>query len=392
MRRSVSNLGLAAGILSAATFSTSGSFGSSLIAAGWTPGAAVLTRIAVAALVLTLPALVQLRSRPPSAAGAGTIALYGVVAVAGAQLCYFNALAHLSVGVALLFEYSGILLVVAWGWLRHGRRPGTLTGLGGAAALGGLVLVLDLVGAHRADATGLLWASGAAVGLAAYFLLSARADAGAPPLVVAWGGLAVGTLALAALGAAGLLPLRAPLTDVSLLGRQVSWSVPVLGLAIVAAAIAYLAGITGARLLGAKLASFVGLSEVLAAARPAIGRGAGRGRRPGGGGHRAGALGGDPGAGVRAGPPGCGSGDVRWGRLYKDAAPPVGRPGFGHGIEVAEPQLTQQGREQPMVGGAGEVAVGRRQGVEGAVAELDLAAAGRRLVAVPGEELDQGAA
>jgi drug/metabolite transporter (DMT)-like permease len=42
-----------------------------------------------------------------------------------------------------------------------------------------------------------------------------------------------------------------------------SWVVPVIGLSLVAAAIAYAAGIGAARLLGAKLASFVGLTEVL---------------------------------------------------------------------------------------------------------------------------------
>ena len=42
-----------------------------------------------------------------------------------------------------------------------------------------------------------------------------------------------------------------------------SWLVPVLGLSVVAAAIAYVVGIGAARMLGAKLASFVGLTEVL---------------------------------------------------------------------------------------------------------------------------------
>ena len=42
-----------------------------------------------------------------------------------------------------------------------------------------------------------------------------------------------------------------------------SWLVPVLGLSLVAAVVAYVAGIFGARLLGAKVASFVGLTEVL---------------------------------------------------------------------------------------------------------------------------------
>jgi drug/metabolite transporter (DMT)-like permease len=51
--------------------------------------------------------------------------------------------------------------------------------------------------------------------------------------------------------------------DVALLHHRVSWVVPVLGLSLVAAVFAYVAGIGAARLLGAKVASFVGLTEVL---------------------------------------------------------------------------------------------------------------------------------
>jgi drug/metabolite transporter (DMT)-like permease len=191
------------------------------------------------------------------------IAVYGVVAVAGAQLCYFNAVSHLSVAVALLLEYSGIRLVVAWGWARRGHRPRRLTAVGGAIALGGLVLVLDLAGAHRFDPVGVLWGLGAAVGLATYFVISAETEDAAPPIVVAWGGLAVGAVALALAGAVGALPLQVTSADVTQLDRQVAWFVPVLGLALVAAVVPYVSGIAAARLLGAKLASFVGLTEVL---------------------------------------------------------------------------------------------------------------------------------
>src|SRR4029079_16707177 len=51
--------------------------------------------------------------------------------------------------------------------------------------------------------------------------------------------------------------------DVALAGHQVSWVVAVLGMAIVAAVISFVTGIVAVRLLGAKLASFVGLTEVL---------------------------------------------------------------------------------------------------------------------------------
>jgi drug/metabolite transporter (DMT)-like permease len=256
--------GLGMAVLSAATFGTSGALAASLIAAGWTPGSAVTVRVVIAALVLTAPALLLLRGRLGQLGrGAGGLAVYGVAAVAGAQLCYFMAVQHLSVAVALLLEYSGALLVVGWLWLRHGQRPRQLTVLGAAVSVAGLALVLELIGGAELDLVGVLWGLGAAVGLATYFVLSAGTDDALPPLVVAWGGLAIGGLVLGAAGALGLLPLAAPRTDVVLLDRDVSWLVPVLGLSLVAAVVAYVTGIVGARLLGARVASFVGLTEVL---------------------------------------------------------------------------------------------------------------------------------
>lgn len=257
-------LGLPLALLSAAAFGTSGSCAASLIKVGWTPGAAVTVRVVVAALVLTLPALLQLRGHRRLLRRSGKhLLVYGVAAVAGAQLCFFMAVEHLSVAVALLLEYSGVLLVVGYLWLRRGQRPGLLTVCGAAVAVSGLSLVLELLGKAELDLTGVLWGLGAAFGLATYFVLSARSEDVLPPLVVAWGGLAVGGAVLAVAGGVGVLPLAAPLTDVTLLETQVSWLVPVLGLALVAAVVAYVTGIAGARLLGAKVASFVGLTEVL---------------------------------------------------------------------------------------------------------------------------------
>jgi drug/metabolite transporter (DMT)-like permease len=94
-------------------------------------------------------------------------------------------------------------------------------------------------------------------------VVSAQTDGALPPLVVAWGGLAVGGTALVTAGLLGVLPWEANRSDVLLLDTRVSWLVPILGLSLVAAVLAYVAGIAGARLLGAKVASFVGLTEVL---------------------------------------------------------------------------------------------------------------------------------
>jgi drug/metabolite transporter (DMT)-like permease len=264
-RPALGGTGLTLAVLSAATFGTSGTFASSLINAGWSPAAAVLTRIALAALVLTVPALLQLRGQwALLRRGAGRMAAYGLVAVAGCQLFYFNAIERMPVGVALLLEYLGAVLVVGWLWLRHGQRPRRLTVAGAVTAIAGLAMVLNLAGSARLDPIGVMWGLLAAVGLAIYFLLSAAADEEPlPPVVMAWGGMCVGAAVLAALGWLGVLSMTATAGNVDFLGHRVSWVVPVLGLSLVAAVIAYVAGIGAARRLGAKLASFIGMAEVL---------------------------------------------------------------------------------------------------------------------------------
>ena len=123
VRRSWAGLSFAA--LSAATFGTSGTFGTSLLDAGWTPGTAVLVRVTLAALMLTGPAVVALRGRWGQLWRSWrTSAGYGIVGVVGCQVCYFNAIEHMPVGIALLIEYMGSILVVGWIWLRLGQRRG----------------------------------------------------------------------------------------------------------------------------------------------------------------------------------------------------------------------------------------------------------------------------
>ncbi|MEO6713911.1 MAG: DMT family transporter [Mycobacteriales bacterium] len=261
-RRAGAGLGLA--ILSAASFGTSGSLAKSLTDSGWSPVSAVAVRISVAALILLVPALLAMRGQWSALRGNGRfLAVYGVVAVAGCQVFYFNSLQTLSVGVALLLEYLGTVLVVFWLWLRHGNKPRRLTIWGSVFALAGLLLLLDVLGDTRLDPVGVLWALGAAVGLAIFFVLSSNGDTDLPPVAIAAGGMTVGSIMLLTLGGIGLLPMRAPFKDVDFAGRQTSWIVPVVGLSLLAGAIAYVSGIGAARLLGPKVASFVGLTEVI---------------------------------------------------------------------------------------------------------------------------------
>src|SRR5207237_3114158 len=105
---------------------------------------------------------------------------------------------------------------------RHGHRPRRLTLTGGGLALAGLVLVLDLTGTQHVDLVGILWGLGAAVGLAVYFVISSSTDDALPPLVVAWGGLAVGAIVLGGAIIAGALPVHMTSSDVTLLRHRVS--------------------------------------------------------------------------------------------------------------------------------------------------------------------------
>jgi len=259
-------VGIALGLASAAAFGTSGTFATALIDAGWSPAAGVIARVAIAAVVLTGPALVQLRGRWALLRRQAwhTIA-FGLVGVAACQVCYFNAIQRMPVGIALLLEYLGVVFIVAWLWVRHGQRPRPLTVIGGIGALGGLALMLNLSGAGGGvNLVGVIWGLLAAVSLAVYFILSASvAEESLPPVVMTWGGMITGAAVLGVLGVAHALPLRFSSADVVLFGHRVSWLISVLGLSVVAAAFAYVAGIGAARRLGAKLGSFVGMAEIM---------------------------------------------------------------------------------------------------------------------------------
>ena len=256
--------GVALGLLSSASFGTSGPFAKALLATGWSPGAAVTARISLAALLLAVPTALSMRGRWPLVRPhLGMIVLYGLLAVGGCQLFYFTAVQTLSVGVALLLEYLGLVLVVGWLWVAHGHRPRRWTVVGMVLSVLGLVLVLDVTGEMEVDLAGVLWGLAAAVGLAAYFVISARETGDLPPLMMAAGGMVVAAVVLTTAGLLGVMPMEGSTAHTELAGLRLPWWVPVLGLALVAGAFAYAVGIEAARELGSKVAAFLGLTEVL---------------------------------------------------------------------------------------------------------------------------------
>ena len=115
------------------------------------------------------------------------------------------------------------------------------------------------------SAIGLLWALGAMAGAATYFIISADEGNGLPPIALAGLGLVVGAVVLALASAVGALDLSAGATTATYAGRELpAWSA-LAALGVVAGAVAYTSGIAASRRLGSGVASFVALSEVLAA-------------------------------------------------------------------------------------------------------------------------------
>lgn len=256
--------GIVLAILSAAAFGTSGALAKGLLEAGWSPAAAVTWRVSIGAVALLVPGVLAMQGRwRLLRRGWVRIVAFGLVAVAGCQLAYFLAVERLPVGIALLLEYFGVILVVLWLWLRRGQRPRPLTLAGTAVALAGVVLVLDVFGVVQVDLIGVMWALLAATGLAGYFLISADDTSGLPPLALASGGLLVAGVVLLVAGALGVVPVEWSPTTVHMAGLTVPWWLQVGVLGLYAAAFAYASGIMANRRLGSKLGSFIGLSEVL---------------------------------------------------------------------------------------------------------------------------------
>lgn len=276
--------GLLFALGSAFFFSVSGPLAKSLMESGWSATAAVTARMACGATALAVFAAAvhpgwvrEMRQH------ARVIAVYGLIPVAGAQLCYYNAVAHLSVGVAILLEYTAPILVIAWIWATTRIRPSGLTLIGVGLAITGITLVLNVFSDTSPTAShvdpgstvGVVWALGAALSAAFYFMMSAKVTtgnsasdgtSGAPglhPITLATGGLVTGAITVALIGIAGVLPLRFTMNDAVLAGATLPWFVPVILLGIIPTAVAYAFGIVGVSRLRPGFASLVGLSEVL---------------------------------------------------------------------------------------------------------------------------------
>lgn len=264
-------LGLLFAVGSAFAFGSSGPFAKALIEAGWSPTAAVTARLLGGAVLMAVFAGF---ARPgwirEALQHSRTVIAYGLIPIAGAQFFYYNAVAHLSVGVALLLEYTAPILVVGWVWAVTRRRPSAGTFGGVALAVVGIMLVLDVFSGAHINLAGVGFGLAAALCAACYFLMSNKVGdggggdgGGLHPYSLAAGGLIVGAATVAAIGASGIMPMTFATNPVTIAGFSMSWVIPVLALGLIPTAVAYTLGIIGIARLKPRFASLVGLSEVM---------------------------------------------------------------------------------------------------------------------------------
>jgi len=259
-------LGLLTALLAAATFGLSGALIKPLLESGWSPAAAVTLRALVGGIVLTPFALGALRGRGAAFwRGRWRVVAMALVGVAGTQLIYFAALQRIPVGTAVLIEYLAPLLLIGFAWVNSRKRPKPVVLVGSVVALAGLVLVVAPAAHGSFDPLGLFFAALAMVGCTVYYLVAARPGDELPPVALAASSLLIGGVVIGVIGLTGVVPFTATFGNFQLLGNQVPWWLPLLIVGVFATAIAYAAGITASGLLGARLASFLGLLEVVAA-------------------------------------------------------------------------------------------------------------------------------
>ncbi|MGR2753785.1 EamA family transporter [Agromyces arachidis] len=263
MRASRGIVGIALGLGAGLAFGAGGVFVKPLLEAGWSPGAAVLARISIAAVLLVVPALIALRfDLRPLWRARWTVLLYGLVAVASVQVAFYASLERIPVSMTLLIEYLAPIALVLFAWVRTRRMPQLIVLGGSVLAMAGLVLVIG-PGGGDLDVLGLAFAGIAMIGVCVYYAVGERATEQLPPVALIAAGFVVGAIALALLGFVGILPMEAAFTDVGFLGGTAPWWVPLLTVGAVSTAFAYTAGVAAIRLLGSRLSSFLGLSEVV---------------------------------------------------------------------------------------------------------------------------------
>ena len=182
-------LGYAMVAVAATLFAVNGTVSKVILGSGVTAQQLTEVRCAGAVVGLTLiaavirPSSLRLRRRELP-----LLVALGVGGLALVQWSYFFAIHRVAIGIALVIQFVGPILVALWARFVYGEHVRQRIWVALALALTGLLLVVEIWKAHRPNTAGLAAAALAAVTYAAYILLAERGVRGRDPISLsAWG-------------------------------------------------------------------------------------------------------------------------------------------------------------------------------------------------------------
>lgn len=164
-------------LAAAALFGFNGTVSKTLLATGISAARLSQLRATLAFLVLLIAVLVTnaKRLRIQSRAEFRLLAAYGTAGVMLTQFLYFAAIHRIPVGIALIIEFTAPFMVAVWLRVAKGVAIGRRVIVGMLVAFSGLVLIAQVWNGFQLDTLGVLYAWGAAIALAIYFVLGEMA-------------------------------------------------------------------------------------------------------------------------------------------------------------------------------------------------------------------------
>jgi drug/metabolite transporter (DMT)-like permease len=170
-------------------FAINGTVSKVVLEAGLSSLRLVEIRCTAAAVAFFL--IAALRSPGSLRVGIGELGLmmaYGIAGIAFVQWLYLVAIARMPVSLALLIEYTAPLLVALWVRFVGRGEVRARVWLALLLSFGGLAVVAQVWQGFTLDGLGMLAAGGAAISLAAYYLLGERGLRRRDPFSLsAWG-------------------------------------------------------------------------------------------------------------------------------------------------------------------------------------------------------------
>jgi drug/metabolite transporter (DMT)-like permease len=251
---------------SAVAFGSSGPLAKSAMDLGISPAMLTTVRIGLAALLLTVAvAIFRPRALRFARSEWGLLFGYGLLGVAGSQLLFFVAVAHIPVSIAMLLEFLAPAFVALW--VRFVRRSplSFVVWLGIGLALAGLAMVAQVWQGLSLDPIGLAAGVGSGLTTTGYYLLGEHAAQRHDPFGLLAIGMIVGTVVVSVVAPPWVLPFGSMGEQTTLGGVHFPVWLVLSAVAILSTVVAYVTGLLALRDLPSSAASVLGLLEPVTA-------------------------------------------------------------------------------------------------------------------------------